>query len=177
MGHAPEAYAVVEAHVDVSPVAGVVNAPGSDGKSYDEENSEPSRQGRTAVISAQWSGGLRARWLSENRFHAIPHYRQMIVVVAALVALFGGAIGSFAGVVASRGLRESLRGRSRCDSCGRTLRWYELIPLVSYPALRGRCRTCRAHVGIGVYAWEIGGAVLVLAVALPIALALGVPAR
>jgi leader peptidase (prepilin peptidase) / N-methyltransferase len=100
----------------------------------------------------------------------------MVVALALLVALFGGAIGSFAGVVASRGLRESLAGRSRCDRCGRTLQWHELIPLVSYPALRGRCRTCRARVAIGIYAWEIGGAVLALALALPIAVALGVPA-
>jgi prepilin signal peptidase PulO-like enzyme (type II secretory pathway) len=100
----------------------------------------------------------------------------MMVVLAVLVALFGGAIGSFAGVVASRGLRESLAGRSRCDGCGRTLQWQELIPLVSYPALHGRCRTCRARIDIGVYGWEIGGAVLALAAAIPVALALGVSA-
>jgi prepilin signal peptidase PulO-like enzyme (type II secretory pathway) len=117
-----------------------------------------------------------ATWLGDNHVHAIPHCRQMVVVLAVFVALFGGAIGSFAGVVASRGLRESLGGRSHCDSCGRSLSWYELIPIVSYPALRGRCRTCRARVGIGVYAWEIGGALLAFAVAVPIALALGLPA-
>jgi leader peptidase (prepilin peptidase) / N-methyltransferase len=98
----------------------------------------------------------------------------MVVVLAVFVALFGGAIGSFAGVVASRGLRKSLGGRSHCDSCGRSLSWYELIPLISYPALRGRCRTCRVRVSLGVYAWEIGGALLALVAALPIAFALGV---
>jgi len=100
----------------------------------------------------------------------------MVVILAVFVALLGGAFGSFAGVVASRGLRESMRGRSHCDSCGRSLIWYELIPMVSYPALRGRCRTCRALVGLRVYAWEVGGALLALVIALPIALALGVPA-
>lgn len=100
----------------------------------------------------------------------------MILAVGAFAALFGGAIGSFAGVVASRGLRGSLGGRSHCDSCGRSLSWYEVIPIVSYPALRGRCRTCHARVGIDVYGWEVGGALLALAIALPIALALGVPA-
>jgi leader peptidase (prepilin peptidase) / N-methyltransferase len=101
----------------------------------------------------------------------------MVVVLAIFVALLGGAIGSFAGVVASRGLRESLGGRSHCDSCGRSLNWFELIPIVSFPALHGRCRTCHAFVGLGVYAWEIGGALLALVITLPIALALGVPGR
>jgi leader peptidase (prepilin peptidase)/N-methyltransferase len=99
------------------------------------------------------------------------HYQDM-VVIAVFASLFGGAIGSFACVVKSRGIRASLRGRSHCDSCGRTLVWYELIPLISYPALRGRCRTCHARVRLGVYIWEVGGALLALAVALPITLAL-----
>jgi leader peptidase (prepilin peptidase) / N-methyltransferase len=101
----------------------------------------------------------------------------MIVILAVCVGFFGGALGSFAGVVASRGLRQSIGGRSRCDSCARCLIWYELIPIVSYPALRGRCRTCHARVSLGVYAWEVGGTLLALALALPIALALGVPDR
>jgi leader peptidase (prepilin peptidase)/N-methyltransferase len=99
----------------------------------------------------------------------------MIVLLVALVAIFGGAIGSFAGVIASRGLRGSLGGRSHCDSCGRSLTWCELVPIVSYPALRGRCRTCHARVSLDVYAWEVGGALVALAFAFPIALTLGVP--
>jgi prepilin signal peptidase PulO-like enzyme (type II secretory pathway) len=101
----------------------------------------------------------------------------MVLVIAVFVALFGGAIGSFAGVVASRGLQESLSGRSHCDNCGRSLNWYELIPIVSYPALRARCRTCRIRIGISVYAWEICGALLALALALPLILAIGVPGQ
>jgi leader peptidase (prepilin peptidase)/N-methyltransferase len=100
----------------------------------------------------------------------------MIVVIPIFGALLGAAIGSFAGVISSRGLRESLGGRSRCDSCARKLQWYELLPLVSYPALRGRCRTCHARVGTVVYSWELGGALLGFAIALPIALALRSPA-
>lgn len=95
------------------------------------------------------------------------------IVLASFVA---AAIGSFTGVVASRGLRASLSGRSHCDICSRTLVWYELVPLVSYPALRGRCRTCHARIGIAVCLWEVGGAVLALAVALPIIVALHLPA-
>jgi leader peptidase (prepilin peptidase) / N-methyltransferase len=39
-----------------------------------------------------------------------------------------------------------LRGRSTCDGCGRTLRPAELVPLLSFLWLRGRCRTCGARI-------------------------------
>lgn len=81
-----------------------------------------------------------------------------------LAGLIGAAVGSFLGVVAARGVRASLVGRSRCDSCARTLSWFELVPVVSYAALRGRCRSCRARVGLGVLGWELGGAAVALAI-------------
>jgi leader peptidase (prepilin peptidase) / N-methyltransferase len=68
--------------------------------------------------------------------------------------IFGLAIGSFLNVVALRydGERfvfssRALGGRSHCPHCKTTLQWYELIPLVSWIALGGRCRTCKAKVG------------------------------
>jgi leader peptidase (prepilin peptidase)/N-methyltransferase len=65
----------------------------------------------------------------------------------ALAALFvapGLALGSFLNVVAARvPLRRSLVApRSACMACGHELRWYDNLPLVSYAALRGRCRDC-----------------------------------
>jgi leader peptidase (prepilin peptidase) / N-methyltransferase len=97
-----------------------------------------------------------------------------LAITVAFSVLVGGAIGSFAGVVASRGWRASLTGRSHCDSCGRPLSWYELIPLVSFFALRARCRTCHASFGWSPLLWEAGGAAIALAIALPLLLALGV---
>ena len=65
--------------------------------------------------------------------------------------ILGAAIGSFLNVLASRysektGFRRALRGRSRCDKCKRTLCWYELIPILSFVALRGQCRTCNKSI-------------------------------
>lgn len=65
--------------------------------------------------------------------------------MAFVVAALGLAIGSFLNVVISR-LRsgdEGLGGRSRCPRCHAVLRPSELVPLVSFLALRGRCRSCR----------------------------------
>lgn len=99
----------------------------------------------------------------------------MLVALLVFAALAGAAFGSFAGVVASRGTRASLAGRSHCESCGRTLHWYELVPLLSYVALRGRCRTCHAPIGVRAFAWEVGGAAVALAIAIPLVLLRGLP--
>jgi leader peptidase (prepilin peptidase)/N-methyltransferase len=95
-----------------------------------------------------------------------------IALAAVLGIALGAALGSYAGVVAARGWRASLNGRSRCDTCGASLVWYELVPLISFVALRGHCRTCGQPLRWRVYGWEAGGAVLGLAVCLPIAFAL-----
>jgi prepilin signal peptidase PulO-like enzyme (type II secretory pathway) len=56
---------------------------------------------------------------------------------------FGLIIGSFLNVYIYRfHTGKSLSGHSHCLSCGTTLTWYELFPLFSYLALRGRCRSC-----------------------------------
>ncbi len=64
------------------------------------------------------------------------------VVVA--VALFGLAIGSFLNVVIARlPERRSLWWPgSACPGCGALLAWYDNIPVLSFLALRGRCRAC-----------------------------------
>lgn len=72
------------------------------------------------------------------------------ILATAFAALFGLAFGSFLNVCASRWPRgESIaQPRSRCMSCGRSLTWWENLPIVSWIALRGRCRTCRAPIGV-----------------------------
>ncbi|MBI4433704.1 prepilin peptidase [Candidatus Uhrbacteria bacterium] len=55
----------------------------------------------------------------------------------------GAILGSFANVCIDRvPAGTSLRGRSQCDQCRKTLRWWELIPIVSAVFLRHRCPRC-----------------------------------
>ena len=73
----------------------------------------------------------------------------MIRILGTIFAgLLGLAFGSFLNVCLSRWPQgESIvTPRSRCRSCGRPLAWWENIPLASWLALRGRCRTCRAWI-------------------------------
>lgn len=74
----------------------------------------------------------------------------MIIPIPVTLFVFGLIIGSFLNVVIFRYKPERsafalfpLRGRSHCRSCGKTLSWYELIPLLSFVIQRGRCRTCK----------------------------------
>jgi leader peptidase (prepilin peptidase)/N-methyltransferase len=66
------------------------------------------------------------------------------IYVTLFAALAGLAFGSFLNVCLTRWpAGESIvKPRSHCRSCERTLAWWENIPLVSWLALRGRCRTC-----------------------------------
>jgi leader peptidase (prepilin peptidase)/N-methyltransferase len=74
----------------------------------------------------------------------------MIRILGTVFAgLLGLAFGSFLNVCLSRWPQgESIvRPRSHCRSCNRTLAWWENVPLLSWLALRGRCRTCRFWIG------------------------------
>ena len=42
----------------------------------------------------------------------------------------------------------SIMTRSRCDSCGRTLQPLDLIPILSWVFLKGKCRYCGAKIPI-----------------------------
>src|SRR5882672_4682323 len=65
-------------------------------------------------------------------------------------AAFGAIVGSFLNVCIYRlPLRKSIMWpSSACPHCGRELSWYENIPVVSFLALRAKCRTCHARIAI-----------------------------
>lgn len=70
-----------------------------------------------------------------------------------ILFIFGALVGSFLNVVILRyGTSLGLGGRSKCFSCGRRLHAHELIPIVSYLFLRGKCATCRARIS-SQYLW------------------------
>lgn len=75
-------------------------------------------------------------------------YSYFPAVFYTFVLVFGCVIGSFLNVVIyrlPRGL-DFVRGRSACPSCGRTLSWAEMAPVVSRLILRGKCKGCGAGI-------------------------------
>lgn len=43
--------------------------------------------------------------------------------------------------------RTMMSDRSLCLHCGRQLRWYDMLPVVSWLLLQGKCRDCRQPIG------------------------------
>lgn len=46
--------------------------------------------------------------------------------------------------------------RSRCLHCQRQLAWHDMIPVVSWLVLKGKCRYCRSSIGITELLLEVG---------------------
>ncbi|MDO8429924.1 MAG: prepilin peptidase [bacterium] len=66
-----------------------------------------------------------------------------------ILFIFGLTFGSFLNVVSFRYSPEkslfsfrNLLGRSHCPQCGKTLNWYELVPVFSFLIQKGKCRSC-----------------------------------
>jgi leader peptidase (prepilin peptidase)/N-methyltransferase len=77
----------------------------------------------------------------------------------------GLAIGSFLNVVAARVpvKRSIVSPGSACLSCGHELSWFENIPVLSWLALRGKCKGCGAQIGWVYPAVELLTALLIAA--------------
>jgi leader peptidase (prepilin peptidase)/N-methyltransferase len=71
-------------------------------------------------------------------------------VLAAIAGVFGALLGSFLNVCVHRLPRDEsvVRPRSHCPRCDALIRWYDNIPVLSWLALRARCRQCRAPISM-----------------------------
>lgn len=63
----------------------------------------------------------------------------------ALTIVYGIVIGSFLNVCIYRIPKNEsvVVVRSHCMSCGKQIKWYDLVPLISFLLLRGKCRYCK----------------------------------
>jgi leader peptidase (prepilin peptidase)/N-methyltransferase len=95
----------------------------------------------------------------------------MEVATSLIFALFGLVIGSFLNVVIDRlpANQSLLKPPSHCPGCQKRLSAADLIPLLSYLWLNGRCRYCGARIpmrifwvelamgmGFGLLSWYVG---------------------
>ncbi|MEQ3363510.1 prepilin peptidase [Raoultibacter massiliensis] len=85
-----------------------------------------------------------------------------------LAAVLGACMGSFMNCLAWRLVagESVLRGRSHCTACGAQLTAIDLIPIVSWFALRGRCRHCKGKISPRYVVVEIVMAAVFLSIAL-----------
>lgn len=84
-----------------------------------------------------------------------------------LFPLIGLALGSFGTVLITRlPAGQSIGGRSRCPRCKKNLRWFDLIPVLSYVVLAGRCSRCGKTIPELYPLVELGSAAVFLGAAL-----------
>lgn len=71
-------------------------------------------------------------------------------VLIVFVGIFGALLGSFLNVCVYRLPRNEsvVQPRSRCPGCGTPIAWYDNVPLLSWLALRARCRRCHAPISV-----------------------------
>ena len=106
-----------------------------------------------------------------------------------LMVALGLLIGSFLNVCIVRWVAEQsvVAPRSRCPQCGNLIAWYDNIPVVSWIALRARCRHCKLPIPVqypavelatgliwGWAAWQYGPSVELLRAAIFFTILLGI---
>ena len=71
-----------------------------------------------------------------------------LICVAAFMVF--ACIGSFIGVCTERIPRgeQIFKGRSHCDNCQRLLKPWEMVPILSFLALRGKCSVCKSKIPV-----------------------------
>ncbi len=99
----------------------------------------------------------------------------MDLFLLAFLSIFGLIVGSFLNVVTIRynpdkGFSNifSFGGRSRCPICHKQLTWYELVPVLSFLFLRGKCGHCGHRISLQYPIVELLTAVIFVAVPMQI---------
>ena len=81
----------------------------------------------------------------------------LLIYVSVLLFIFGSIFGSFINCVAGRIVagKDWIKGKSICENCGHELGFLDLIPILSFVFLRGRCRYCHTKLSIRYVLVEI----------------------
>lgn len=71
-------------------------------------------------------------------------------LISGAMLLFGALLGSFALTAGMRYAKgeDFVLGRSHCDVCKKTLRLRDLVPVLGYFALQGKCHHCKAPISL-----------------------------
>ena len=70
------------------------------------------------------------------------------IVTTASIAVLGACIGSFVNASSLRWANNIsfVCGRSYCPFCKGVIKWFDLVPVVSWLILAGRCRACKVRI-------------------------------
>jgi len=84
------------------------------------------------------------------------------LIYSFIIFIFGLAVGSFLNVVIFRleNGEKIINDRSKCLRCKHILAWYDLIPVLSFVFLKGKCRYCNKKISWQYPLVEIGTGIL-----------------
>jgi leader peptidase (prepilin peptidase)/N-methyltransferase len=104
------------------------------------------------------TGGSRPFVRHSEHIGIIPEATIPAGLIVAFAGVLGALIGSFLNVVLWRVPRgESIVSPpSHCPSCGHELRPLELVPVLSWIGLRGRCHSCGIMISVRYPLVELG---------------------
>jgi leader peptidase (prepilin peptidase)/N-methyltransferase len=93
-------------------------------------------------------------WRIIDMLYISPFFTAYFLIKAAVL---GSALGSFICCFAYRYINNEsvLKGRSKCDKCGHVLGIIDLIPIIGYIVLRGKCRYCKEKISPASFLSEI----------------------
>jgi len=70
-------------------------------------------------------------------------------LITGYMFVLGLLFGSFFNVVGIRvPEKRTLLGRSHCPQCDHVLSWWELVPVLGYLVLKGKCKSCGKHISV-----------------------------
>ena len=86
----------------------------------------------------------------------------MEIYYAIVLFVFGTIFGSFYNVVGDRVAdgKSIIYPPSHCPKCKHRLKWYELIPIVSYILQKGKCKECKVNIPLSYLLIEVVTGVL-----------------
>ncbi len=75
---------------------------------------------------------------------------QLTILMYIGIFICGISVGSFLNVCIYRipAGETFIKGRSHCMYCGSTLKWYDMVPILSWIILRGKCRSCGMKISL-----------------------------
>ncbi len=108
-----------------------------------------------------WNGCAPGAWFPAGEL--MPGFGDLLILngyTAAAAPLIGSAVAAGAARVAEG--RAWDLSRSRCSRCGRAIKAIEMVPVVSWLALRGRCRGCAAGISVAYPVTELAAVAVAL---------------
>lgn len=84
----------------------------------------------------------------------------VVVYWAVFLFLVGPVIASYISLIVSRQHKDfivTVDRNSQCETCGKQLSWYELIPIISFLVQRGRCSSCHSPIDVRIFLSELIG--------------------